>query len=61
VLQLSEGECQQRIKEFPLWELAPDSRSMSRTFVAKSFAEGELMLVSDICDSCLEVLFGSFG
>jgi hypothetical protein len=29
--------------------------------VAKSFAEGELMLVSDICDSCLEVLFGSFG
>lgn len=38
--QLSEGECQQRMGEFPLWELAPDSRSISRTFVAKNFAEG---------------------
>lgn len=46
VLQLSEEECEQRMKEFPLWELAPDSRSISRTFVAKNFAEGELMLVS---------------
>lgn len=40
VLQLSEGECQQRMGEFPLWELAPDSRRISRTFVAKNFAEG---------------------
>lgn len=28
------------MRDFPLWDLAPDSRSISRTFVAKNFAEG---------------------
>lgn len=33
------------MKGIPLWELAPDRKSIFRTFVAKSFAEGELLIV----------------
>lgn len=40
-LQISEGECQQRMKDFPLWDLAPDERSISRTLVGKDCGEGE--------------------
>ncbi|CAK9260692.1 unnamed protein product [Sphagnum jensenii] len=38
--QLTEKELEQKVKEAPLWELSPDRKSISRTFVAKNFAEG---------------------
>jgi pterin-4a-carbinolamine dehydratase len=42
--QLTEKELEQKVKEAPLWELSPDRRSISRTFVAKNFAEGMVIL-----------------
>ncbi|KAG0566786.1 hypothetical protein M758_7G082600 [Ceratodon purpureus] len=39
------------MSDFPLWDLAPDSRSLSRTFVAKDFAEGEVFTPCSPCDS----------
>lgn len=45
VSQLSAEDCEQRMKEVPLWKLAPDRKSIFRAFVAKSFAEGELLIV----------------
>jgi pterin-4a-carbinolamine dehydratase len=42
--QLTEKELEQKVKEAPLWELSPDRKSIFRTFVAKNFAEGMVIL-----------------